>query len=346
MFLLLLTGACLGQLQATEMKGLYEVETPTDNNATWTMPLRTAMRVVLIRLTGDQNIADQPGGAKIIEDAEKYVEQITTKKGKPPANAPTAPPPLMLWVQFDKTALDQAIQAAGLRLWRGNRPNTLIWLVQGDAKPPTFITWGEQSSYAARLQEQAVQRALPILFPLMDLEDELKLKAADVVQERIGAIQAASERYSADAVLTGELSGPVTGPVQGRWTLYMKGEKAKNQQWILDANQVDELLKRGLDNATDVIAKWQPPSAASTQVARVELVVEGLTQLDQYARAQRYLKTLNFVSAVGVTQVEPERVYFSLAARGGMEAVAKALHTSHLLQPVEMEIGHYRYLGE
>jgi len=65
-------------------------------------------------------------------------------------------------------------------IWGKQRPSTLVWLVVEDEGGRRLIGTDEESEYLSVLKERASVRGIPMLIPLLDLEDNARLKPSDV----------------------------------------------------------------------------------------------------------------------------------------------------------------------
>jgi hypothetical protein len=74
-------------------------------------------------------------------------------------------------------------------------------------------------------------------------------------------------------------------------------------------------------------------------------MVTEVNTLQDYARASRYLASLDAVERVHTTRVAPGTVWFRLEAAAGREAVARAIALGRTLRPVDTtENWQYRLL--
>ena len=85
-----------------------------------------------------------------------------------------------------------------------------IRLVSGDSTPEIVDL----------LEQASIKLGVPILFPLMDLEDQQKISFTDIWGGFSGAIHDASERYATEALLVGRILQARNGLWSARWNLY------------------------------------------------------------------------------------------------------------------------------
>ena len=128
---------------------------------------------------------------------------------------------------------------------------------------------------------------------------------------------------------------------QAEWTLFAEG---RNESWSSQGDLPEVALDEGIDLAVDALHAHFAGPRDTLESGLVAVVVEGISSLDQYTRVERYLRTLDPVRQVDVKRLEPGRVEFHLTARGGAEAVSRAITLGTTLQALDTgtEAGHYQ----
>lgn len=319
-------------LPAMPVGSLYEAIVPVENQSDTErrQALHKAMWQILVKLTGDSTIVDDERAKTLINNAQSYVQQY--RYLDPAVGGDTADKAgLRLWVGFDSTAVSSQLQRLGIATWGKERPATLVWLAVDDSSGRQLAGMEQASRYLEPLTRLARERGLPLLLPLMDLEDTTKLSPADVAGGSIGAIENASARYPADVVLAISLTGAGgNGPVSARWTLL--SEKAGNDSWTSEGESLDAVLSTGINRLADTLAQRYAPQTFAGEAARLELTVSAINSLDDYARAQRYLAGLSSVDQVNVVSAKPGQVIFEVRALGGDQALDQAITIGRTLQ--------------
>jgi hypothetical protein len=323
------------------LTGLYEAEVSISNrdSAHETQAMEEALRAVLLKLSSDRNAATRTEIARVLEEVRDYVQHLQYRE------VVAGPlPGLKLWVQFDRKALDKGLRESQLPLWEQDRPSILIWLMaveEGGAR--RLIGAGDPTGYIDILQSRAAARGLPVFLPLLDLEDEIRVKIDEGDEGLNERIFEASSRYGADAVLLGRLTRLPEGGFQAQWNLSLPG---RILAWSAQGERPEPVLEAGIDDLIDRLAtpvRRGVPSKAGS----LALIIEEVYNLDHYERVQHYLKSLKEIESVTVKQIEPERVVFLVIARGGgSEAVAEAIAKGDVLQPLTPEEGRYRLVAE
>jgi uncharacterized protein len=261
-----------------------------------TTALQDAMRQALVRATGRRESANDPALASLVEDAPKYVKSYS-----PGPRGETQ-------VTFDRVAVERSIAAAGRGVWDPERPFTLVVLYP----PPSRA---DADAARAALEQAAASRGLPIsVIPLAIVD----ANGADLGRD---ALLATGQRYGGDEVLVGRSdTGAPAGQYQ--WTLYTS---FSSESW-------SGPLTAGIDGSVDLLAPPQGASLAQTE-AKVLVQVEGVTSLTDYANVQRMLEAVPGVRGATVAGAGGNSVTFDITARGGSDALDRALvGSAHLVR--------------
>lgn len=313
---------------AVPVTGLYEAEVPVpdQSEAARRAGIKEALAAVLVKLTGDSGIAARPELGGLLAQAPQYAQQYRYVQQGPA----TATPPLHLWARFDEAIVEDALRRAGIPVWGRERPTTLVWLAVDGPGGPQLAGPGQDSAYyLSSLERHAFRRGLPLLFPLLDLEDAATLSAADVLAGTPEPLRQASARYPGDAVLAGGLREAQPGQWEANWMALIDGEPVT---WTSQGADAELALRGGLDGMADRLAKRYVATALSGDPAAVTLVVSEVYSLDQYARVLEYLGSLTAVRNVQIVQVEPGRVTCEVSALGGAQALGQAIGFGRVMQ--------------
>lgn len=320
-----------------EIGSLYDAEVRvngTDDKARES-GIQGAMRAVLVKLTGDRKAASHSGAEELLARANAFVQQYRYRTTAGENGALEN----WLWVQFDPAALNQQIPSRGLPLWGPERPTTLAWIALEEGGQRRLIGAGDDSPVAVALAKTASFRGLPLLLPLLDLEDQIHVDVDAVWSGRREAVMLGSERYSADGVLVAMVFQTDGGMWQGRWTLY---QAAGQQNWSSAGEHVEDAVGDGADLLSDVLAQGADGTSLEPQAAGLELTIEGVTDINQYARIEHYLRSIATVTDVHVLEVAVQRVRFFVLAPGQTQAVKRAITMGEVLQPLSLGSTEFR----
>lgn len=309
-----------GAATAAEVRDLYEAEVAVADQQAEArqQAMRDGLAEVLVRATGYGATAQDPELADLLANASRYVQQYRYRHA--PATD-TTPATLVLWMSFDANTINQSLRERGQPVWGSARPLLLVWLALETGSERHLVSAAESAAWPA-LEMAARRRGLPLRLPLLDLEDQARVTAADVWGGFQEPVLNASARYQPQAVLLGRLYYDRQGVWYARWTLRI-GEEALH--WDNTGAMPDEVLTAGVESSADALA------ARFAQVGRLEggtqlsLRVSDVNSLADYARLLGYLRSLSGVSAVQITAVEPQAVSCRLTLEVGPEAVVRTI---------------------
>ena len=318
--------------QALTVEGLYEAEVPVPDQSAGNRKsgIAAALRSVLVKLTGDRNVFSRSAAIDIVKDAERYVQQYEYRsKQVLPQEFDNTEKQLHLWVSFNSRALNDTLRNYSIPVWGQERPSTLVWLATQNDQRRKLISQDDKNSFIEILNQRATQRGIPLIYPLLDLEDTLVLKADDIWGGYSDMVQQASARYSSDAILTGSIEADQEGKWEGRWSVTLQGQTSS---WITRGDLPTVVLDEGIDNLADVLAQRFAPAGNSTHDAVVEIIVEGVNDYEQYARVSEYLASLTSVTDVRVKTAESNKVTFELITQSGELALAQSIELGNVLE--------------
>lgn len=334
-----------GTVQAANVDGLYQAETPVEGQGTEqrNLAIRDAFAKVLVKVTGSRRALERPDLAAELKAAPRYVQEYryrlapespSAATDEPPAGEaePPAPaqPQRLLLVHFDHQAVNRLLRAHGLPVWGGNRPAGLIWLGMEQGGVRRLLTGESDPEPHAALAAAADERGLPILFPLMDLEDQMRLQVADVWGNFEENIRRASARYRPDLILTGRIVRLDENLWRAHWQLY-QGDYPLN--WSDEGAEAASLAAAGLDHMADLLAERYAPLSGDGSHSRIRLMVTGIADLRDYAGVTRFLQSQSSIEEVVLAGVQPDALIYELLVRGGVQVLQQGLELGGMLEP-------------
>lgn len=318
-------------VQAVEVEGMYQtrVEVASQNEDDRAAGFEQALVDVMIRVTGNSSIADSDDVEPLLDDAAGYVRSFRYRELDDAAEedgADEESAEYELSVSFDDRRLTEDLEAEGVPVWGRRRPQVLLW-VGVDEGSERYIV-GEEDGADAReaLRDQAAERALPLMFPILDLEDQERIEFVDIRAPFIDSVESASERYRPDTTLVGHVRRRGADQWTAEWTLLAAEEETN---WRVRAEGRDELLAAGIDGATDRIAS----RLAGRDGETIELYVnvEGLDSVGDYAEVSEYLDTRGRVNSVDVDRIVANAARFQVEFEGSLAELQRTLALGDVL---------------
>jgi uncharacterized protein len=288
---------------------LYQASAPvTDRSeAAQTAGFQTAMKIVLVRVTGRHAAEDDPALAPLVSNARRYVQQFRAGADQ-------------LWVAFDGAAIERWLTQNGQPLWGRERPTTVVLLtVQTGAQSGTVVTAGDNSDLKQAIDAQAAYRGLPVQWPTAADVQKYRLDYATLSGNATAAIGEIGRRMGGEGVLIGR-AACCGSNANVRWT-HLFQDRSSEYSGTLE----------GVERSADLYAGM---FAASGNLAAVDIEVTGVRDLRDYANVQTYLESLSFITHVSVESLAADTVRFRLATRGGGDSLQRALSLNGRLQPI------------
>ncbi|QXI27281.1 DUF2066 domain-containing protein [Pseudomonas vanderleydeniana] len=273
----LLSAGCLSLLSlaihAQTLNNLYQVREPVSSQSPdeRNQATQRALETLVLRLTGDPKAAQSAGLAEVRKDPQQIISQYGYDAG----------PPESLQVDFDPVSTDRALRGAGLSLWGSNRPAILGWWLSDSTEGSSLV--GDGQSAAEPLRRAAQHRGLPLRLPMADLEEQLVATAKNLEGSDASPLQAASERYAADALLA--VHARQNGAQwEAKWRLWLGDQKEQGTVQGADTAALADAVLLAVSErlAPRFVVK---PGLATEQL----LEVQGMT-LEHYAALERLLE--------------------------------------------------------
>lgn len=307
---------------------LFEAEVPVSSQqpAERASAMKQALSEVLVRVTGQRELPQQPAGRALLDGAGNYVQQyryFTVPDSEPPR--------LIMRVRFDGEALRQALREQGVAFWGdAERPDTLVWLAVEDRGRRYIVAEKDETPAGQQLEQASRQRGIPLLFPLMDLEDQSKVRFSDLWGGFFDHAREASQRYNPQAILIGRLNRSPTGSWVARWNLLVAGSPSS---WTNSDNQLAAVLSDGIDNVADTLSSRLAVRDAGAPAGMVSVRVDDIRTLAAYARVNSYLDSLTAVRQLQVEEVNPTSVRYALQLDGSLQGLTQTIAIGTVLEP-------------
>lgn len=331
-----------GHAFAGQAAELYEVQVPVSGqqDRERARALGAAFEQVLLKATGRRDAAEAEAVTAALRQPMRYVQRysyLPLPDGEGAEALREDGYREMLRVQFDVNAVNQLLQDAGVPLWGRTRPVTLLW-VAVEERGDRWLLGGEAGPDMRKAVERAAQaRGIPVLLPLMDLEDRRELHFTDVWGNFQDALLRAGARYQPGAVLAGRLLQNPGGDWTARWSLYHDGNV---DHWAARAGEWQPLVASGIDGTADLLAARHARIITADGRGFIDIVVTDVRGVEGYERAMRYLRGLDPVDSLRVTRLESDRMRFRLTLSGDRDNLVRLIGFGSALVPVAPDPGH------
>lgn len=324
--LVLLLLVCVAPaVPAADVSDLYVGEAPVadQSRAEREEALETALGEVLVRITGDPDIARREAAADLLARAPDWVQRYGYQQDDD-GN-------LRLQAKFDSGAVERALREAGLPVWGRERPRTLVLLaVEGEAD---ILSSHAADELADAMLETARRRGVPLVFPARDGAERRQLREADIRYGNLDATGEAAQKYDASHVLVGRV-GRVDGGWRGQWTLSQRGETVS--EWTGGAADRERLFADATRRLADTYARRFAVYGGARADTVVAVAVDGVGALEEYARIGRYLRELTSVETAIPVLVDREAVVFRVQINGDPGVLERSIALAGWLDENEL----------
>ncbi len=319
---------------ALEVRDLYLIEVPikSQSDQERAQAIRTGLAQVVVRVTGASGALTDSYVAQQLTRAQDYVQQfnfVTTEKRGESGDIETIK---KLKLQFDETLVNGLLRGARLPIWGSNRPSLMLWIVQEQDGRRALVGADEQDAITEAVSGAAELRGVPVVFPLLDLEDQASLTPLDawgLFQQRI---ETASLRYAPAAILAGRMFQDGAGRWQGSW-LFIFNERAI--RFSMSGAGLDADITAAIDKAADQLAAYYAVSTSPLERARLQVSVSGIDTIGDYDRVSRYLGRLAAVSSHGINRVVEDQIVFTVDTDVSQAKFREELALDNKLAPME-----------
>lgn len=313
-------------LPALEDRDLYETEVPVADQSAGarSAALAQAMSAVLLKVSGNSGVLAEESLQAEARNAARYVQQYRYRNATAPS--PTGES-LLLWARFDAESVKRMLRQYGFAIWGTARPTLLVWLAVEEQGKREVVGANDRGQVHDAIESEAVQRALPVRLPLLDLTDQGQVRPVDIWGGFFDTIMAASERYEAQAVLVGKLYPRKAGQWEVRWTLLHRGAK---KQWQQQAKDAVSLVTAGVDSATDYLSQSFAERLEGGSGV-VQLRIDGVRGMDDYRRITDYLRSLHGVSAITLQEAAADSLLLQLQVEGGSDLLTQSIALGDVL---------------
>ena len=310
--------------------GLYSAEVPVADASPGARKasIRQAFEKVLIKASGHRGIKGRSGMKELLKHAEDYVQQFRYRNEA--AETEGGPDKRWMWVAFEKGAVQKALRNLGLSVWEKGRPEVLLWLVRETDGHRALLDPEKDVTLVQALKGAAKQRGLPLLLPIMDLEDQSALRISDIWTVERESVERASARYGEPLLLLGRLREAGNG-WKAKWTLLLPD---RQQGFSSASGSVEETVGAGINKTMDWLADQYVPGSDVGGAEPVVLRFLNIDGVHEYSRLIRLLELLDVISEYAILESSGDQLLIRAKVRGGRDILVQRLSLETVLAPV------------
>ena len=327
-------------VNAATVEHLYDVSYPVETQQAQERKtaIENALLELLVRVTGNSQIGELPQIAELLERASGFVRQFqySTKQSDNSTFGESDKEQAILNVVFDEASIKQALWKYNLPVWGKTRPATLLWLAIQDSEKRYLLDANNGREIVDVINARAQKRGIPVIYPLMDLEDQMNIKVSDVWGGFVDNISNASARYPAEEILSGRIFLDPFGTWQARWTLIHGSEQSV---WQISGEDLAVVLEQGMHGLADNIAARYASIASDEAQAGLQIRITDIGNINALVRVTKYLESLSQIARIHLSKVERTQVTYQIELRSEQQALARAISLGRTLVQENQETG-------
>ena len=303
-FLLLMLTVWSSFSPAVMVSDLYEIDVAvadqTPKNRELGMAL--ALQRALVKVSGKQSVLDNPAIQQQLSRADRLVKRYRYARDEVDDS-------VRLKVIFAGNMIDRLLRNAGEPIWGASRPLILIWQA-GEEDTQRQLLHQDSGAWPVLFERVMSERGLPVLWPTLDLADELVLPLEKLWGLFKQDIRVASGRYQADAVVAGRLSPATESGWNYSGILFHQQTTLSLSAQAADAEGVLRLI------ADQVANYFASQYAVETNVVGqsdgFQLQVTGVENFAGYHELLMYLNSKVAINNVSLLSVDGTRLTLAL----------------------------------
>ncbi|MFT5211046.1 MAG: hypothetical protein ACI9CE_002777 [Flavobacterium sp.] len=283
---------------------------------------RSGLIQVLTRVSGSNAVQQNPIVSNALRNPSAYYYQYSYQASdKEFQIGDQTVAARVLRLRFEPSSIAKLLRSAGYPVWGSNRPSILLWLAINDEEGRRILSESDHSELNIALSMHSKSRGLPLLYPLLDLEDESNISTAEVWGAFLGRVEQASARYNPDVMLSARIQKSENGEWSGSWYYHVDDKWREFSDFALSA---DELVLEIVDLLVEDLAGLYTVDSSESLI---EFRVEGINNLEDYAALSKYLQSLTPVldSFVLLVDGDEGEVVFQLKTEGRVEQLIEII---------------------
>ncbi len=322
---------CLGlPAAAVTVDDLYTVELPIADQTTSLRldAFREAFRQVVVKVSGSDDALRSPAFERPIEGAARYVKQFRyVNRTLPDAEFDSGR--LYLRIDFDQQLIESLLRDNNFPVWGRERPSSLL-VVAYDVNERIRMVSEDATPDMIELLDQAAERhAVPVLFPLMDLQDLALVRIGDIVSRQYDNIYTMAARYAPDALVVGQIVGRSGEGWRGDWEVRFAEQIFK---WTHKASSKKDAVDQGIRHLARILALEYALEDHRRVDQSLLLSVSNLDGIADLVAVQRYLAKLTAVESARVATIGRGVVTYRLELRNAPEDLQRLIEFGEVLE--------------
>lgn len=331
--------ACLGLCgflwltSAAQALNYYHSRVPVDGQSTSqrNKAAKAGLIEVLARVSGktdiDQVIELNPAFA----NAASYIDQFQYELERNQWGESEE----FLSMSFSPQVVENILKRAGQPFWPTNRPKALLWLVEDQPELGKQLINSEESDMLLSIMAAADRRGVPLMLPLLDLDDQLAISADQVWELDEQALLEASQRYAVDTILVGRYSQTSAGKWWGTWQFFHRGD---SQFYELKQDDLNEFGALAIAPLANYLANLYAITPNAEGQSLYVMQIRGVENFADYRGVVSYLENLAAVTDLQIDFLQGNDLLVKLALDGDLDQFNNVISLDQKLQQMATQV--------
>ena len=323
------------RLHAVVVEDLYTVELPVADQTT-AMRLsifNEAFKQVIVKVSGSEETLQHEGFKRPLENSSRYVLQFRYLVRKDEQTDAFDAGQLFLRVVFNQDLVEKLMRENDISVWGRERPSTLLLISFEVNKNATLVSSDTTADLVEEIDAQARRQGLPVLFPLLDLEDRMMLGIKDIIDVNENNIDALAARYAPDAILTGQVVGRVGEGWKGIWQARFS-DRVFN--WNYQGQSRQDVLHQAIAQLAKTLASEYALQTYQAFDQSVLFSVDQVTEITDHIKVLAYLQSLDAVESARLVLIEGDRVTYRVKLRNTADDLHRLITLGYVLEQLEL----------
>lgn len=284
-----------------------------------------SLQQVLVKVAGKADVLQLPAIRQAMSSPGDFMESYSYRSSTSDAGEQ-----ITIDVKFFESQVQALLDSSAIPLWPSNRPVTLVWMVEQNAAGQRRIIRNDEDVLTV-IRQRAAERGMPVLFPLMDLQDIRQSDTERLWNLDANHVDSISSRYAAESVLVIRVFTSLGNEFLGRALFRFRGQDLVQD---LYADTLEALVAQPVDLGAEQLADYYAVYLSGIESdVPVQMRVDGIETIDHYAALLAYVNSLADVSDVLVDSVSNSTVTLDLQTGGQIRQLIESIALDRHLQP-------------
>lgn len=306
---------------AVVVSDLYQVQvdvadqSPSSRNDA----LKEALQLVFVKVSGTTDTLQDETIQQETQQPDRYVRSYSYSHD-PIDNQ------LELKVLFAQNLIDALLRQTQHPIWGRSRPLVLVWQAV-EENNQRFVISTDEEAWQHEFEQAMDERGIPVIWPSLDLEDQMALPIANLWGLFRTDIHSASERYLTDAYLAGRL----TQMADGQWQYSGFFNSAQAPLSLQATNEDKQAVFKSVANQVANYLAQHYAVRSNTESSGQQLQVSNVNNFHEYQQLLNYLQATSVVKEVRVLAVKQNQLTLELTLSSSWEQAWSTLALDHRL---------------